>query len=126
MSNLVVKLEEQAGGITLILPNGDIDSDTSQILKDVLNKALLRKPRSIIVDMSHVPYISSAGLGVFFEAMKKLKEDKAELALCNLRATTRRVFETVKVLRNDQFFPDIEQARQFCAELIERNKQLQL
>ena len=118
MSALRVRVENLGSGVTLMFPDGDIDSHTCYTLKEALEKAHRAEPKSIVIDMGGVSRLSSAGLDVLLEAMKKLEERQAELVLSNLRSTSSRVSEMVKALPANRLFPDVETARRNAVEML--------
>ncbi len=122
MSDLKVKVEELGKGLGLVTPKGDVEWETSPALKKALTTAVKGSPRFVLLDMSQVPYIASAGLAIIFETRKKLNEKKAELVPFGLRATTRRVFKLVKLLPAKLLGLNKEEARRYAAEFLEKSK----
>lgn len=53
---------EQAGNVTIVRVQGDIDASTFQSLLDHIQSAYDAGTRRVLLDMSLVPYMSSAGL----------------------------------------------------------------
>ncbi len=75
----------------LVAPIGRIDSNTS----GELERALLARavePR-LVVDLSGVEYVSSAGLRVFLMLARNVKASGGTLVLCALSASVRQVFD---------------------------------
>ena len=98
MSELVID-QETVGEIRVLAPQGRIDSTTSSTLEtaalDVVNNGTTR----LVVDLSDVDYISSAGLRVILLAGKKAKAAGGALVLAGLQPTIRDVFEISGFLR---------------------------
>lgn len=98
MSELVID-QETVGEIRVLAPQGRIDSNTSSTLEtaalDVVNNGTTR----LVVDLSDVDYISSAGLRVILLAGKKAKAAGGALVLAGLQPTIRDVFEISGFLR---------------------------
>ena len=70
--------------ITVIHVNGDIDSTTSQEFKSEIEELISDGARRILVDLSHVPFISSAGLRAIhniFNQLRALHKDADDDAL---------------------------------------------
>lgn len=53
---------KQAGSVTILHPQGDIDASNFQALVDHTESAYASGTRHVLLDMSEVPYMSSAGL----------------------------------------------------------------
>lgn len=120
MKDLKIKVEELSKGIVLVTPKGDVDWDTSETLKKALTTATKGSPRCVLIDMSQVPYIASAGLAIIFEFRRKLNEKKAELTAFGLRASTRRVFKLVKLLPATRLGMNREDALRYASEFTEK------
>jgi len=75
--------------------NGRIDSYTAPDLFDALNKIVNNNHYKIILDMSGVNYVSSAGIRVLIDIQKKCKMNlEGGLLLVNL---PQRVYETLEL-----------------------------
>lgn len=64
--------------ITIIHVNGDIDSTTSQAFKSKIEELISDGARHILVNLSNVPFISSAGLRalhIIFNQLRTLHKD---------------------------------------------------
>jgi len=84
--------EEQAAGVTVVVVEGRIDSTTSPTLDDHLTKLGERGGNRVVVDLSQVDYISSAGLRVMLALAKRTKQKQGTLALCGLNDAVKQVF----------------------------------
>jgi anti-sigma B factor antagonist len=96
---------------TNVLPlAGEIDLHVSPIIRRSLNRMIAKKPNQLVVDLSRVSYIDSAGLGAVIEAMREVEAYGGKFALAGLQETVRSIF---KMLRLDQvflIFPDVDAA----------------
>ena len=86
-------LEEEKGGVIIISPRGQIDSNSAISFEQRLLAAIKRGSTRLIVDFQDVDYISSAGLRVFLKAIKELKPHDAQLLLCSVKDYIKEVFE---------------------------------
>jgi stage II sporulation protein AA (anti-sigma F factor antagonist) len=83
--------EERRGAVLIVAPTGRVDSNTSAVLEaSLLGHA---QESRLLVDLSSVEYISSAGLRVFLILARKVKEGGGRLALCALGPSVRQVFD---------------------------------
>jgi anti-sigma B factor antagonist len=88
--SLETREERREEGL-LILPVGRIDSNTSSELE----KSLVARggEKHLVVDLSGVEYVSSAGLRVFLMLARKVKASGGKLALCGLPPSVKQVFD---------------------------------
>ena len=75
----------------LISVKGEVDASSSIELDNALEKAL-NESKKILIDLSQLEYISSAGLGVFISYLEELKGKKISLVLFGLKPKVREVF----------------------------------
>jgi anti-anti-sigma factor len=86
-------LQDRAAGTAIIAPTGRIDSEAAVALGTAFAQLTdAREPR-VVVDLTGVEYISSAGLGVLFALAKRMRAGGGALALCALGDQVRRVFD---------------------------------
>lgn len=85
--------EERAGGALVIAPLGRLDSVSSGELERRVVERIDGGLRTLVLDLSRVEYISSAGLRVLLMAAKRLKEPPAALVLCGMAPAVRGVLE---------------------------------
>lgn len=71
-----------AASATIISPHGRIDAAASARLAHMLDQPLQAGQRFLIVDLSHVGYISSSGLRVLLIKAKELHRRGGRLLLC--------------------------------------------
>jgi anti-sigma B factor antagonist len=81
---------------------GEVDASNSVILDEAIQELMASGSKSILVDGSHLEYISSAGLGVFMSYLEDFQEQGISLKICEL---TPRVYEVFKILGLDQLIP---------------------
>ena len=116
---LEVNIEAKDKGSFRVTLAGSLDSTTHSILEDKLKPVLKKNPRSIVVDMSGVHYISSLGLNTVIKTKKELEEKGATLILTNLQPQVRKVFDIVAALPNMNVFESIEEADAYLTKMQE-------
>jgi anti-sigma B factor antagonist len=79
--------------ITTIAFSGRIDASSSAGMEADLIRVMDEGHRNIIVDLSGVEYMSSAGLRVLLATLKRIKAMKGELRLSGLQPFVREVFD---------------------------------
>ena len=81
-------------GDTLIATvQGRVDTVSAPAFEKALSTALEGDARLLVVDLSALSYISSAGLRVFLSLAKKLKAKGAGIRLAAAQGSVRKVFE---------------------------------
>jgi len=89
----MVTIETQKeNDIYLIIVEGEVDA-TSSIELDNALKSAMEKKNKIIVDLSGLAYISSAGLGVFVSHLEDVKDSNIQWVLFGLSETVYQVFK---------------------------------
>ncbi|WP_321800939.1 STAS domain-containing protein [Caballeronia sp. J97] len=86
--------EIREGEVLVIAVEGRIDSTTSRQLEDVLPERVQVSPR-VLLDMSEVQYVSSAGLRVLLKAAKIARSTGHELVLTGLLPQVHEVFQVI-------------------------------
>jgi anti-sigma B factor antagonist len=87
-----------ADGSPVIMASGEIDVATVPDLTAALDGMIARGAKAISVDMEHVTFIDSSGLGALVAALKKAQDTDATLTLVNLTGSARKVFEITGLL----------------------------
>jgi anti-anti-sigma factor len=85
--------EERVGGALLIAPEGRVDSVSSGELERLVVSRIDAGDKRLVLDLSGVEYISSAGLRVLLMAAKRLREPPGALVLCGMGPSVRTVLE---------------------------------
>src|SRR5882757_720305 len=94
-----------------VLPlKGEIDLHVSPSITASLNAMIAKKPEHLVVDLSDVSYIDSAGLAALIEAMQKVEDYGGKFALAGLQETVRSIFEISRLDQVFQIFPDVDTA----------------
>jgi stage II sporulation protein AA (anti-sigma F factor antagonist) len=83
----------QIANITIVRPAGRIDSATAKLFEENLLTTIQSRPVKLIIDLSAVDYVSSAGLRVFLVAAKTAKEYGRALAVCSVEPDVRELFD---------------------------------
>ena len=89
---------------------GDIDLHVSPVVTEALNAVIKKKPERIVIDLSRVTYIDSAGVAALILAMQEVEAYGGKFFLSGLRETLRSIFETSRLERVFRIFPDVDAA----------------
>jgi anti-sigma B factor antagonist len=94
-----------------VLPlKGEIDLHVSPSVTASLNRMIEKKPERLVVDLSEVTYIDSAGLAALIEGMQKVEGYGGKFRLAGLQETVRSIFEISRLDQVFQIFPDADAA----------------
>ena len=94
-----------------VLPlKGEIDLHVSPSVTASLNELIDKKPERLVVDLSEVTYIDSAGLAALIQAMQKVEGYGGKFRLAGLQETVRSIFEISRLDQVFQIFPDVDGA----------------
>jgi anti-sigma B factor antagonist len=94
-----------------VLPlKGEIDLHVSPLVTASLNAMIEKKPERLVVDLSGVSYIDSAGLAALIQAMQKVEAYGGKFLLAGLQETVRSIFEISRLDQVFQIFPDVNAA----------------
>ncbi|WP_213307598.1 STAS domain-containing protein [Paraburkholderia sacchari] len=86
--------EVNEGAVLAIAVSGRLDSTTAGELEAVLPERVQNTQR-VLLDLTDVQYVSSAGLRVMLKAAKVAKGTGHELVLAGLAAPVREVFQVI-------------------------------
>lgn len=85
--------EKLPGGIVQLTVRGFLDAHTFEQLEKAIDELFEAGTYRIIVDLSGLDYISSAGAGVFIGALDKLRENDGNLVLLRPNPNVKEVFD---------------------------------
>ena len=86
-----------AGGVTVVQVDGQLIIGNRHELKDLVQAALDRGERRLLVDFSRTGYIDSSGLGALVSISKRVREAGGDLRLSGLNDDLRSLFELTKL-----------------------------
>jgi anti-sigma B factor antagonist len=88
---LHIQLEER-DGYTICRPVGELDAYTVGQFRESLAE-LASRPK-LLIDMSEVPFVDSAGLGALIGGIRRAREVGGDVAVCCNRPTLVRLLHT--------------------------------
>ncbi len=107
--SLQVIITERAPGVLSAALSGSLDANTHMILDQQMENALKTAPKTIVIDMENLKFISSIGLRVIAKIKKSLKESGGTLILVNLQPQIKEVFNIINALPQQQIFSSIQE-----------------
>jgi anti-anti-sigma factor len=108
MKGIDVYVEEAVSnrGVSVLRVSGYVDTTTSPELERRLQALLRDKRYHIVVDLTRVEYISSAGWGIFISEIREIREHGGDLKLAGMIPDVREVFDLLEFENILQAFPD--------------------
>lgn len=97
-------------GVTVFSIEGRVDSDGVAILKETLRHAVKDGKYNMILDMSDVNYINSAGLRILAEVVTETTENGGDLRLVGLTPKVRRIFEIIGFIKFFRIYDSVLEA----------------
>ncbi len=96
---------------SMVKANGRVDGLTAPRLEDALNEVTDRGVYKIVLDMSDVDFMSSAGWWVLIEAQKRCKRyNRGEVVLSNVKERIRSSLDLVGMGTYFKIFDDVTAA----------------
>jgi anti-sigma B factor antagonist len=91
-------------------PEGAIDLHVSPEMRVSLNTIIDQKPKRLVVDLTHVPYVDSSGLAVLIGAMQSLELVGGVFMLAGAQEAVRLILATARLDEYFRIFPDLDAA----------------
>src|SRR5437588_10153843 len=113
VSVLQIELEE-ADGYTICRPVGELDAYTVGQFRESLGE-LASRPK-LLIDMSAVPFVDSAGLGALIGGIRRARESGGDVAVCCNRPTLVRLLHTTGFDRIVTVTETVEEAAAFLGD----------
>lgn len=111
MQGLEIKIvESSAPEVPLVLLRGEIDLHTCPDLRAALQRLMDEGKHRIVLNMSEVPYLDSAALGVLVDAVRRARENSGGLYLAQVMTFVRRAFEITRLIRIFPVYDTVEDA----------------
>jgi len=112
MKGIDVYVEEAVSnrGVSILRVSGYVDTTTSPELERRMQALLREKRYHIVVDLTRVEYISSAGWGIFISEIREIREQGGDLKLAGMIADVREVFDLLEFENILQAYPEADLA----------------
>ena len=93
MAEFAISEEPLGNGIIMVQVSGFLDAHTFEELEDAIQKKFTDGAFKLVVDLTKVEYISSAGAGVFIWAHSESQENGGDVIVLNPTKNVTQVFE---------------------------------
>jgi anti-anti-sigma factor len=115
MALRIQNLSQPDSGIYKFLVEGRLDGNTAPDLESSLRPVLTRNPKSLVLDMAGLDFISSAGVRLLIETQKVLSANQGSVLLVNLQPQILKVLEIIKALPGITVFRNVEEMDDYLA-----------
>jgi anti-sigma B factor antagonist len=88
---------KDSSGVLVVQVDGQLIVGNRHELKDLIQAALEKGERRLLIDFSRTGYIDSSGLGALVSISKRVRESGGELRLSGLNDDLRSLFELTKL-----------------------------
>ena len=104
---------QEVGDVTVVvLPDADLDARSAPDFKR--EAAAIGIPKKVVLDMSHVGFVDSTGLGAILSYMRAVESAGGKLKLCGNTHRVKVFFDLVRMHRIvDIFENEVEAIRAF-------------
>lgn len=97
--DLKINTQDAPGNVIILTPLGDVDIYTSPELKKKISNLIEHNSRRILIDLSHLEYIDSIGIGVIKSSLSKIHSCNGEIRLLSPTALVKRILELTNIDR---------------------------
>lgn len=92
---------------------GTINIETAPILLKSIEEAIQKyNPRSIVIDLGAVPYISSSGVGVLIQVFENIRTENGMIILVKAHESIKRILSILGFTRYFLFADSMDEAHQ--------------
>lgn len=85
-----------SGDVTVLSPDGFVDTSTAAELEDGIKTQLDTGKVKLVVDLSGVEFVSSAGWGIFVSYLKRARVKSGDIKLCGMTDKVDKVFKLME------------------------------
>lgn len=102
--------QQTQNDILILIINGRADSEGSPIMEQTLQAALDRQQHHLVLDLTHLDYINSAGLRVLVNAMTHCRQGQGDVHLVGVTEKIMRIFEIIGLHSFFKSYASIDEA----------------
>jgi anti-anti-sigma factor len=95
--SFVLVIEHVRSDVVVLEPRGELTADTEAHLQEVVRRQLSAGHVNLILDLAHVPYIDSCGLGRIVQAYVSAQHQGGGLKLMNVSERNRQTLTVTRL-----------------------------
>lgn len=120
MTTLSLQIDPAQGTRQRLTLSGRLDTHTYQSLDEALAPLLATTIDTLVLDLSGLDYISSAGIRSIFKARKVLATREGRVLVVNPQPQIRKVFDLVKAVPLNEIFTSLQELDDYLDEMQRR------
>lgn len=105
-----IKFRTEKGNVLVVDVEGDLDARVAADLKEGLNGKIDEGNSWLLINLTEVPYMDSAGLGVLVSGLKNTNRKSGDLRVYGLQPDVKNIFELTRLNKVFQIFDNEETA----------------
>lgn len=109
MTTLSIQIDPPQDTRQRVILSGRLDTHTYQALDDALSPLLATTVHTLVLDLSELEYISSAGIRSIFKARKALASRNGKVLVTHPQPQIRKVFDMVKAVPLGEIFTSTQE-----------------
>ncbi len=84
-------------GVDVLRFDGDLDALSMIKMKERMNRLLNKNHKRLLLDLQETKHVELAGVGILVDRLRRVREQKGDIKLCNLRPEVERTFQMIGV-----------------------------
>lgn len=104
------KNKQIVGDVAVVGPVGALDASTAPQLRSWLSQLIADQTTKLVVDLSEVPYMASAGIRVLFDALQSTRSQSGDLRLAGIQPPVARVLDLTGLSQMFGIYSDVTAA----------------
>ncbi|MCX7749229.1 MAG: anti-sigma F factor antagonist [Clostridia bacterium] len=107
------------GTILIVNINGELDHHSAEYLREKIDAQIIKSTtKNILFDFSNVSFMDSSGIGVIMGRYKNIQRFNGKVAMVNLNAQIKRIFEMSGLFKLIPFYENVDHAITFLGEAV--------
>jgi anti-anti-sigma factor len=103
-------VSRESGAAVIVIPQGRFDTNGSPEVERVLTGHITRGAKQIVLDLSHIEYISSIGLRVILKTVMTMNRTGGKVVLCGGNDHSRTVLQLSGVMNMNIYAATLDEA----------------
>ncbi|NLL17857.1 MAG: anti-sigma F factor antagonist [Clostridia bacterium] len=98
-------------GSLVVKVKGELDLLTAETFRNLVERELNRgRAQNLILDMEHVSFIDSSGLGVILGRYRRIREQGGTMAIVGVKPHVKRILELAGIMGIIKIYEETDQA----------------
>ena len=98
--------EQRQGAVSVVRPSGPLTAAEAPLLREHVGRELAGNLGRVVLDMSEIPYVDSAGLEALLDITERMSQSAQVLRLCGANKTVREVLSLTDLAPMFDHFED--------------------